>query len=318
MTSQESKDTGIVQPNLVLYTFPHRLSPNTGQQVRRSGTIPADPEQVTGSALDSDAAYRYERVTIGLLMDDFRFRKDTPSPGDPFPQFELPTTDGGRIRRDDFIGKRPLLIIFGSKSCPLTISSIEPLKRLHRAFGRNIKFVTVNVREAHPGENTRQPVTNEQKLEHARDMQAKFEIPWAVAVDDTGGTLHRALDTKPNAAYLMDKGGKVAFRALFAGDDTNLEQALLSVSRDRPVPKKESSAMLKPMALAIGFISATLKEAGPQAQRDMVRAAPPLILAAKIADLFQFSDISQRGALALTTIAVVMAAIVVAVIGVFV
>ncbi len=277
--------------------------------------MPTDPEQVAASAGSGHDEYRYERVTMGLLMDDFRFRRDTLSAGDPFPQFELPTTDGRRIRRDDFVGKRPLLVVFGSKSCPLTVSSIEPLMQLHQKFGRDIEFVTLNVREAHPGEYNTQPMNYDQKLSHARELQTRYEIPWVVAVDDIDGTLHRALDTKPNAAYLMDKHGKIAFRTLFAGDDTALEQALLSVSKGHPTPKKESRAMLKSMLHSIGFIQSILKEAGPQAQRDMLRVAPPLVLAAKIAGLFQFLAKSQRGAVALTTIAVAMAMIAAGAIG---
>ncbi len=277
--------------------------------------MPADKEPIVASAKIGHDEYRYERVTLGLLMDDFRFRKGTPAAGDPFPQFELPTTDGRRIRKDDFVGKRPLLVVFGSKSCPLTVSSIEQLKQLHQRFGLDIEFVTVNVREAHPGENYRQPMSFEQKLEHARELQRRYEIPWVVAVDDVDGTLHRALDTKPNAAYLMDKNGMIAFRALFAGDDTAIEEALLSVSRGSPVSKKESRAMLKSMSRAIGFINSILEEAGPQAQRDMLRVAPPLVLTAKIASLFQFLAKSQRGAVALTTIVVVMAAIAAGAIG---
>ncbi len=277
--------------------------------------MPTDREQVAASATTSNDEYRFERVTMALLMDDSRFGKNTPSAGDPFPQFELTTTDGRRIGKDDFIGKRPVLVVFGSKSCPLTVSSIEPLKQLYQKFGRDIEFVMLNVREAHPGENNRQPMNYEQKLRRAGELQRQYEIPWAVAVDDIDGTLHRALDTKPNAAYLMDKNGKIAFRTLFAGDDPALEQALLSVSKDRPPPKKQSRAILKPMLRSIGFIDSVLKETGPQAQRDMLRAAPPLILAANIASLFQFLRKSQRGAVALALIAVVMAAIAAGAIG---
>ena len=278
--------------------------------------MPADLEPNAASAKISHDEYRFKRVTIGLLMDDTRFRKDSLSVGDPFPLFELPTTDGRQISRDDFVGKRPLLVVFGSKSCPLTVSSIEPLMRLHQEFGRDIEFVTLNVREAHPGENSRQPMNYELKLKHAEELQTRYEIPWVVAVDDIDGTLHRALDTKPNAAYLMDKNGKIAFRTLFAGDDTALNQALLSVSKGRPAPKKQSRAMLKPMVRTIGFIDNILKEAGPQAQRDMLRVAPPLILTAKIANLFQFLPKSQRGAAALTSISIVVVAIAAGAIGV--
>ncbi len=210
------------------------------------------------------------------------------------------------------------LLCLDRNRAPLTASSIEPLKRLHQEFGRDIGFVTVNVREAHPGENYRQPMNYEQKLEHARDLQKRYEIPWIVAVDDMDGTLHRALDAKPNAAFLMDKNGEIAFRTLFAGDVTSLEQALRSVSKGGPTPKKASRSMLKPMSRAIGFIHGILEEAGPQAQRDMLRVAPPLVMAAKIASLFQFLTQSQRGAAAVATIAFAMAVMVAGGIGILI
>ena len=53
--------------------------------------------------------YRYERVTPGLLLRDFRFAPDAARAGDPMPEFDLPTTNGKRIRRRDFAGRRPLL-----------------------------------------------------------------------------------------------------------------------------------------------------------------------------------------------------------------
>jgi peroxiredoxin len=35
-------------------------------------------------------------------------------PGDPMPDFVLPTTTGRRVRKTDFVGKQPVLLAFGS------------------------------------------------------------------------------------------------------------------------------------------------------------------------------------------------------------
>ncbi len=53
---------------------------------------------ITG-LLEDSSAYRYQHVTMGVLLDDFRFGKSALKAGDPFPDFDIPTTDGGRIRR---------------------------------------------------------------------------------------------------------------------------------------------------------------------------------------------------------------------------
>ena len=58
-------------------------------------------------------AYRYEHFDRDVFLGDLRFRTG-PAPGEPFPDFDLETTDGGRVRKADFTGKKPLLMVFGS------------------------------------------------------------------------------------------------------------------------------------------------------------------------------------------------------------
>lgn len=57
--------------------------------------------------------YRYPHFSRELLREDATFQSG-PWPGDPLPNFDLPTADGGRVRRSDFIDKRPLLLTLGS------------------------------------------------------------------------------------------------------------------------------------------------------------------------------------------------------------
>ena len=53
--------------------------------------------------------YRYNRFTTSLLFRDLRFRTDAAAPGDLFPDFELITTDGARLVKDDVFGNRPVI-----------------------------------------------------------------------------------------------------------------------------------------------------------------------------------------------------------------
>lgn len=57
--------------------------------------------------------YRYAHFRRQLLMEDMRFSRG-PRPGELFPDFDLPTTAGTRLRRSDSIGVTPLLMTFGS------------------------------------------------------------------------------------------------------------------------------------------------------------------------------------------------------------
>lgn len=254
--------------------------------------------------------YRYDRVTMGVLMSDFMFNKDSPKSGDAFPDFKLETTDGKVIIKEDFLGKQPLLLVFGSVTCPMTASSIAPLKELHAEFGDQVTFITLNVREAHPAENVRQPNTSEQKRQHARLLKEQFGIPWSVVSDDIDGTLHRALDTKPNAAYLMNTEGQLVFRSLWAGDRAALRVALKSVIDEETPVLGESTRILGPIIRSMGYFNDVFKRAGPQAMRDMLLAAPPVAIVGKTAGLFRRLDPDRRGILALLTVLVTLGVLV--------
>jgi hypothetical protein len=124
---------------------------------------------------------------------------------------------------------RPLLFVTASMTCPNTQAAMEPLRRLHREFGSKVAFLMVNVREAHPGENCPQPRAYQEKVEHARALESFYELPWEVAVDDLDGDLDRYLDGKPNAAWIMNTEGTIAFRSHWARDERGLRQALEAV-----------------------------------------------------------------------------------------
>ncbi len=261
--------------------------------------------------------YRYNRVTMGILMSDFAFSKGSAASGDLFPDFKVASTDGDVIAKEHFLGKRPLLVVFGSATCPMTASSIESLKRLHAEFGDRVTFVTLNVREAHPAENMPQPRIFEQKLEHARRLKQQFDIPWTVASDDIDGAFHRALDTKPNAAYLMDVDGKLAFRSLWAGDEQALRSALQSVVDEQPLVASESTSTIGPLVRGLGHFHEVLQRAGPQAMRDMLLAAPPIAILGRIAGTFRRLAPDHRGIPAVLTLIGTIGAIVGTAVAVF-
>src|SRR5581483_5060735 len=103
--------------------------------------------------------------------------------------------------------------------CPMTASASPVLKGLHRRFGDRVSFLTLYVREAHPGDRIRQPDTVEEKLENARLLQRRDRLPWPIAVDGVDGELHEQLGRKTNAAFLLDPEGRVAYRSLWSSDE---------------------------------------------------------------------------------------------------
>lgn len=96
--------------------------------------------------------YRIDHPSIGDVVRDMHIPSGDLGPGDRVPDFELPTTDGGRFASDQFNGAgQHVLLVFGSLTCPVTESAGDGVRRLHARYGRLVRFVVVNVREAHPG-----------------------------------------------------------------------------------------------------------------------------------------------------------------------
>ena len=255
----------------------------------------------------SGEVYRYDRVTPKLLLRDLRFSSDTLAPGDSLSAYELPTIDGGSIQ----VGghrERPLLLVTGSITCPMTASAIPVIDALHAEFGDGVDFVLLNVREAHPGAHYPQPATDEEKLNHARSLRDRYEVPFAIAVDTLDGELHQRLDAKPNAAFLLDVTGKVIFRAQWARDDRSIRDALQSVLAGTTPVKRQSRAMLGPVARAMGSVDDVMRTAGPGAGRDLWWSASPMATSGLLARLFRFKRSDHRGIAAVVALGALMTA----------
>jgi len=251
----------------------------------------------------TDNSYRYKRFTTSLLFRDLRFARSAAKPGDPFPAFELVTTNGQHLANEDLFGDKPVLFIFGSMTCPMTASSAPTIQELDEEFGDRVEFIMLYVREAHPGENYRQAETIEEKLKSARALQDFYGIDWTVAADKVDGDLHRALDPKPNAAYLANSNGEVLFRSLWAADYGALHQALDDAASGRAMISTQSTRLLGPVVRAMGRVQEVMERGGPQAVSDLWRAGFPMALAGRIAMLFKSLSPDQQGVAAVLTLA---------------
>lgn len=270
----------------------------------------ADPHPETGDA------YRYGRFSPKLLFQDLRFSKKALAPGDVLSVHEVPTLDGGSIQ----IGghrEQPMLLVTGSITCPMTDSAMPVIDALHEEFGDRVEFVLLNVREAHPGAHFPQPTTEEQKLEHARSLRERHDVPFTIAIDSLDGELHQRLDAKPNAAFLIDATGEVVFRAHWARDDRSIRKALHSVLAGTDPVKRQSRAMLGPVARAMGSVDEVMRTAGPGARRDLWWSASPMATAGLFARLFPFKRSDHRGIAAAVALGALMTAEAVFLVGLF-
>jgi thiol-disulfide isomerase/thioredoxin len=245
--------------------------------------------------------YRYKHFTTRLLFRDLRFGKTTTGPGDALPRFQLVTTEGDPLGNDDLPGDKPLLLVFGSMTCPNTASAAPHIQRLYEKLGDRVKFIMVYSREAHPGEHIGQAETLAEKLDHARALKNFFEIDWTVAVDTIDGDLHRALDPKPNSAILVNSQGTIVYRSLWAADRAALQRMMQAVIAGQQVTKTQSVALFGPVAKAMGQVQKTMQRGGPQAVKDLWVAGFPIALAGRIASLFFWLSPDRRGLMAVAT-----------------
>ncbi len=232
--------------------------------------------QRTEDPLNVGRRYRFEHLALPTVLRDMYFNRDDPGPGDRVPDFDLPTLGGGRFRSTDLGETGPALLIFGSYTCPVTENSAPGLNKLHARFGDRVRFVMVDVREAHPGKTVPQPQGLDEKMTHSEQLRDLHGFQFEVAVDDIDGTLHRALSPKPNSAYVLGKDGAILFRAQWANDTKALSAALETIAAGEPPRRSESGGVVRPILRQLRYMAPVFDRAGGGAWSDMWRVAPPM------------------------------------------
>ncbi len=163
--------------------------------------------------------YNYESFTRELLVKEMaaaRLAAAGPKPGERAPDFEARTLEGDIVRLSDFRGEKNVALTFGSATCPMTSGSIAGMNDLYdRYHGDDVEFLFVYVREAHPGDELPAHETMDDKVAAAELLREEEEIEMPIMVDDLRGTIHRKYGKLPNPTFLIDKSGRIAFRALW-------------------------------------------------------------------------------------------------------
>jgi hypothetical protein len=254
--------------------------------------------------------YRFDHPRIRDIINDMYIRKREPGPGDKVEPFDMETADGGLLNSIAVSAKgQPVLIVFGSRTCPVTESAAAGLKQLHAIYGSKVRFVMVQVREAHPGGTIGQPKTSEEKRRHAQDLKNHHNLPFEVAVDNIDGTFHRSLGSRPNSAYLIDPSGTILFRAQWANETQPIAGALDAVVAGKRPPTPRVTRTFHAMTQTIGYMSPVLDDAGKGARLDTWKVAPPMGVMMTLSDLFFFLPPNKRGLPALTLLTGLIAAV---------
>ena len=160
--------------------------------------------------------YNYDRFRREMLQRNQSDRwSRAPEPGDTAPSFELRSLSGNLVKLSDFKNSRNVVVTFGSATCPQTAASIGGLRSLSTEFPvSEVEFLFIYVREAHPGAELPPHHSLEDKTRAAMLLRDQEEIEFPVLIDELGGEVHRQYGALPNASFIVDKSGRIAYRSL--------------------------------------------------------------------------------------------------------
>ena len=223
--------------------------------------------------------YNYRSFTREQMSKDLTAKSmHGPKAGEEAPDFELPSLDGERVRLSDYRGDKNVVLTFGSATCPMTAGSIRGLNRLREQYsGEDVQFLFVYVREAHPGDELPAHRSLEDKMEAAELFSEEEEVEMPVLIDKLDGKVHRQYGGMPNPSYLIDKSGRVAFRARWTRP-TLLEEALDELLEEQEESGKEHTVVhggedtSLPRRYGMLHAHRALERGGPEAVRDFKEA----------------------------------------------
>ena len=154
------------------------------------------------------------------------FRADQPAQADPG---VAPGTPAPPVASLDLSHlPKPIVLVFGSYTCPKLRTSAAELKRLAEAYRDRIDFRLVYIREAHAEGgaesqwqstiNTKEGIslaparTLPEKQDHAALCLRKLDLPFPALVDGMDGAAETAYQAWPSRLYLIGRDAKVAFQ----------------------------------------------------------------------------------------------------------
>lgn len=157
-----------------------------------------------------------------------RFVEERAILGEPAPPFTVLGIDGKQKRRltDYLAAGKPVVLIFGSCTCPRFLNACPPLEALYREYRDRVTFLLVYVAEAHPGQILAVPTANggselrvipllgdeKQNLEHLKHLVTIGKLTIPAAVETPANSANREYAAYPNRLYVIGADGRVAFK----------------------------------------------------------------------------------------------------------
>lgn len=218
--------------------------------------------------------YNYKRFSRKVLREIGAAFTSGPEAGARAPDFKATSLDGETVRLSDYEGRKNVLLVFGSATCPITAGSIRGINELYNELrGDEIEFLFVYTREAHPGEKIPAHRSLGYKIRAARILRDEEDIQMPIVVDDLRGSIHRMYSGLPSPAFLVDKSGRIAFRSMWAKPEEIGEaiKELLKLQRERGLDHAVVGGgqdLSMPLSYDMLFSYRALERGGEQAVND--------------------------------------------------
>jgi len=126
---------------------------------------------------------------------------------------------------------RPLVIAFGSWSCPEFVASLPALLELYNVFSAQVSFLLVYIRERSPELHPLKDKGLQHRNHSFKEFKKKYRIPFPVVADTPEDTVANAYLATPNRLVILDQNGTIVHFHTFMGIqyakrmDTSLAEA---------------------------------------------------------------------------------------------
>jgi len=177
-----------------------------------------------------------ERATVSRLEREAAAKEGGPQFNTLAPDFDLPEVGAQhRVRLSDFRGKTPVVLVFGSYSCPNFRDSADALNAMFQHYGRQAHFFLVYIREAHVADqwqstrNEREGVTVapaltiKDKEDHAVMCTRKLHVEFPALVDSMDGSVEAAYAAWPSRVFVIGLDGRVRYSTWLTQQDFHAE-----------------------------------------------------------------------------------------------
>lgn len=192
--------------------------------------------QKAGAEHERQLAVRYD-VAPGAQGSD------GPAPGSPAPDFTLRKAGSdAMVSLRSMLGAKPVVLVFGSYTCPNLRQQAPVLNRIHEQLGSQVQFLQVYIREAHAGNwqstiNERegidwgQPADAPQKAQHALACSRLLKFHFPAVVDGMDHAVEDAYAAAPSRLYVVSPAGKILFRTRLSEFDFHADELTAAIQQ---------------------------------------------------------------------------------------